>query len=95
MSQEAADAADWARRYEQLRGLAVGGTPSAGRRWGLALVMRQGLVAWMRAWPRRTEAPSARERFPCPDVVTMVTDAGQLVAVLAGMIFNARQEIDA
>ncbi len=95
MSQEGTDAADWAHRYEQLRGLAVDGATSAGRRGGLALVMRQGLVAWMRAWPRRTEAPRARQQLPCSAVPAIATDAGPLVAVLAGMIFNARQEVDA
>ena len=41
----------WTRRYEQLRqGIMSQGGLSATDCRGLSLVIRQGLIAWMRAW---------------------------------------------
>jgi hypothetical protein len=40
----------WTTRYEDLRREVLSGCSSGGY-WGLALLMRQGLAAWMRAWP--------------------------------------------
>ena len=87
--------ADWNNRYEQLRGLVLGGAGSRERGWGAALVMRQGLVAWMRAWPQRIETPPRRQPRAGAGVPAVPTDAGPLVTVLAGMIYSARQEVDA
>lgn len=87
--------ADWNNRYEQLRSLVLGGADSMERGWGAALVMRQGLAAWMRAWPQRTETPPIRQPLAGASVPAVPIDASPLVAALAGMIFNARQEVDA
>ncbi len=87
--------ADWNNRYEQLRRLILGGAGSMGRGWGAALVMRQGLVAWMRAWPQRIETPPVRQPHAGASVPAVSTDAGALVTALAGMIFSARQEVEA
>jgi hypothetical protein len=56
---------------------------------------RQGLAAWMRAWPRQAgnngqvqkHPPSAITRSALPSSV-----CGQLVTVLAHMVLTARQE---
>ena len=42
--------ADWTARYEDLRRQAST-QHERGRRWGLALMIGRGVVAWMRAWP--------------------------------------------
>jgi hypothetical protein len=47
----------WTCRYEDLRrGVVEGYRPVRGS-WGLALLLRQDLVAWMHAWPKE-HAPS-------------------------------------
>jgi len=58
--------------------------------------MRQGLIAWMHAWPRQ-----AGDDPPVPKhTSSMVTPSelssslsGQLVTVLANMVFTSRQEV--
>jgi len=59
--------APWTTRYEDLRRRAHeegGGTDVA---WGLALFLRQGLVAWMQAWP----APAAGAAYLSPVALAM------------------------
>jgi hypothetical protein len=66
-------------RYEELRHQALGGGDH-GWRLGLAVVYRQGLVAWIHAWddiaPLSALPPPARVR---------PTEANEVVAVLASM----------
>ena len=50
--------ADWTARYEDLR-LQASTQHERGSRWGLALMIGRGVVAWMRAWP---PAPVSVER---------------------------------
>jgi hypothetical protein len=50
--------ADWTARYEDLRRQASTQQERGGR-WGLALMIGRGVVAWMRAWP---PAPVSVER---------------------------------
>ncbi len=45
--------ADWTQRYEELRQQASIEPGWTSRRWGLALLISHGVVAWMRAWPQR------------------------------------------
>jgi hypothetical protein len=82
----------WPDRYEAVRRQALDGDTGAG--WGLALVERQGLVAWMRAWPPDT-SPS-----PLP-VLAQESDrscslpsdlCGQIASVMADMILSHRQQ---
>ena len=56
--------ADWTARYEDLRRQASTAQERA-RRWGLALMIGRGVVAWMRAWP---PAPVSVERRQVPSV---------------------------
>jgi hypothetical protein len=76
-------------RYEELRSTAVGMTAATNGR-GLALLMRYGVVAWMRAWascvaPRPTP-PESRERgqtqLPqaCPEMVTVLAEMAMAAA---------------
>jgi hypothetical protein len=41
---------DWTRRYEELREGAAGGGLIGSDYQGMSVLIRQGLVAWMRAW---------------------------------------------
>jgi hypothetical protein len=66
-------------RYEELRRQALGGG-GHGWRLGLAVVHRQGLVAWIHAWDDVAPLcpPPSPARVPS-------TDCSQVVAVLASM----------
>lgn len=72
---------------------------SAGGSWGLALFLRQGLAAWMYAWPQQANRPAASAQPPPCDAPRPAgvpsSMAGQLVTVLANMVFTARQEVPA
>jgi hypothetical protein len=62
--------------------------------WGQALASRQGLAAWMRAWP--AEAPPAAP--PLADSTTAIHPLpdnlrGQIALVMADMILSHQQEI--
>ena len=85
----------WTRRYEQLREqvLADDNFIATDRR-GLAVLIREGMAAWMRAWSAcmQNTAPETLPRPdtppPCPlDVRT------QLAGILTGMILNQQLEI--
>jgi hypothetical protein len=71
---------DLADRYEELRRRVLSGEAD-GHRLGLAVLLRQGVAAWMHAWdgisaaPPRPPAPG-----PQPD-----GDVGAMVAVLVSM----------
>ena len=74
----------------------MNGTWSASGAWGLALLMRRGLAAWMHAWPGQTgDDPSVPKHTP-PTITSWALPSslsGQLVTVLANMVFTARQEV--
>ena len=74
----------------------MNGAWSAGRSWGLALFMRQGLAAWMHAWPRQVGDDPPQPKPTSPGVSSAALPAsvsGQLVTVLANMVLAAKQEI--
>ena len=75
-------------RYEELRSTAVGVTATNGR--GLALLMRYGVVAWMRAWAScvapRSVPPESSEQAHLPQACP------EMVRVLAEMAIAAARE---
>jgi hypothetical protein len=74
----------------------MNGAWSASGAWGLALFMRQGMAAWMHAWPRKTgdDLPVHKPISPMITSSALPTSlSAQLVTVLANMVFTARQEI--
>ena len=81
--------ADWTERYEDLRQQASvqSGWPS--RRWGLALLISRGVVAWMRAWPQRAASVERRQARAVPARTELPSDLHHQVAlVLTDMILN-------
>ena len=88
---------EWTTRYEDLRREALDGWASGGGRWGYALFVRQGLVAWMRAWPRRSvpERPDEHQTQPAgsdrPSLPSNLCQ--QITTVLVNMILGSRQEV--
>ena len=47
----------WTTRYEEMRERAMAKSSSIDHARGYALLIRRGLVAWMRAWPRPAQDP--------------------------------------
>lgn len=72
------DSGDEVERYEALRRHALGGEAS-GWRLGLAVLERQGVAAWLRAWQSTAPATMAR---PPSDVCV---GGDELVGALASM----------
>jgi hypothetical protein len=70
-------------RYEALRRWIVDGA-GGGSRWGLALLRREGLAAWIATW---AAAPSPVVVDPRPEVAWRLPDErhADVVRVLAGM----------
>jgi hypothetical protein len=70
-------------RYEDLRRWIIDGA-GGGSRWGLVLLRREGLAAWITTW---AAAPGAAVVDPCPEVARRLPDAPQVdvVRVLASM----------
>jgi hypothetical protein len=61
----------WTRRYEQLRqGIMSQGGLSATDCRGLSLVIRQGLVAWMRAWQEPLCYPAVASQPEAQPIIT-------------------------
>jgi hypothetical protein len=48
----------WTTRYEELRERAMAKSSSIDHTYGYALLIRRGLVTWMKAWPRPAQAPT-------------------------------------
>jgi hypothetical protein len=81
-------------RYEELRRHAVERQILAGR-LGLAVLLRQGLAAWVEQWskmPAPTSAPSAQISRPSPLPDDTSAD---VINVLAAMALGHLQEIHA
>lgn len=86
----------WTTRYEDLRRTATNEMWSASGSWGLTLFLRQGLLAWMHAWPQQVgpDPPAAKPTGPSvPSSTVSSSLSTQLVTVLTNMILTARQEV--
>ena len=81
--------ADWTRRYEDLRRQASAQSDWTSRRWGLALLISRGVIAWMRAWPRRLASVERRQARAIPDHTELPSHLHhQVTLVLTDMILN-------
>jgi hypothetical protein len=88
----------WACRYEDLRRGAVEGYALVRSSWGLTLFLRQGLVAWMHAWPRErtTHENSAGPCFAGSTACLWERSPSlgtQIALVLADMILHRPWEV--
>jgi predicted Abi (CAAX) family protease len=73
----------------------MSGAWSASGAWGLVLFMRQGVAAWMHAWPQQVgdDPPATKPALPTVTLALPTSVSGQLVTVLANMVFTAKQEV--
>lgn len=89
----------WATRYEAVRRQVVEESRGLGDGAGLVLLVRQGLVAWMQAWPedvgawpRRAEATGFGEALPVEPLRLSTDLRQQMVGVLVNMLLNRQEE---
>ncbi len=81
-------AADWTQRYEDLRRQASTQNERS-TRWGLALLIGRGVVAWMRAWPQCGVSVERRQARAVPSGPELPSHLHHQVAlVLTDMILN-------
>lgn len=87
----------WTTRYETMRGQVMTKPLALDHVYGYALLVRRGLAAWMRSWPRPTPGPS-RDVGPgrAADDVTIPTHfLRSATSLLVNMILvtDARTEV--
>jgi hypothetical protein len=82
----------WAALYEDLRRQALEGNSSQ-RGLGMALLLRQGMVAWMKAWLQSTPRPQEGSKPPASAGAVVADDRlGEVVVILAAMALSHWQE---
>jgi hypothetical protein len=89
-----ASAEEWTTRYEAVRRQGIQGQHSG---WELALLVRRGVMAWMRAWPTVEESSKTRLHFnspangsPAAEIVLPDSLCEQVTSVLVNMILPRR-----
>jgi len=89
-------AGQWTARYEQLREQALE-QGCGGRGWGLALFVRRGLVAWMRAWPETVSPRPRREQATREEPEQRMCLSAELrdevVSVWVNMVLHKQEEV--
>jgi hypothetical protein len=76
----------WTTRYEVMRKRAMAKSCPIDNSYGYALLIRRGLVAWMRAWPRPAQEP-ARDRGFDPRVDALAIPS-HLLQSAASLLVN-------
>jgi hypothetical protein len=86
----------WSARYERLRA----GWCAHELNWGQALFVRQGMAAWMKAWPAIEPPESAMQPDSSglePEASSLITLSGELqrhlARELANLILHRQQEV--
>ena len=85
-------AQEWAARYEQLRSDALHRVSGVSRGIGLAVFLRQGLTAWMRACGSVLTPSVSQLAQPTPVSSLPFDVRPQTVLILAGMLLGNRLE---
>ena len=88
----------WTCRYEDLRRGVVEEFALVRSKWGLTLFLRQGLVAWMRAWPIEPATPKKSDPHQFGDSLIDFSQRSpslqtQIALVWADMILNRPREV--
>ncbi|MCL5096399.1 MAG: hypothetical protein M1608_02475 [Candidatus Omnitrophica bacterium] len=82
----ATPAAAWKQRYEALRQTALaGGQALEAEPFGLVLLARQGVAAWMHSWPQPAETQSREPALSPPSLPPPPQWQQQLTTLLAQM----------
>jgi hypothetical protein len=79
----------WTIRYEEMRERAMAKSSSIDHTRGYALLIRRGLVAWMRAWPGPAKEPRDWQSSPRAAALTVPPQfLHSAASVLANMILS-------
>jgi hypothetical protein len=80
----------WTTRYETMRGQVMTRLGTLDHVYGYALLVRRGLTAWMKSWPRPTPAPapSIGPDRAADDVTIPAHFLRSAASLLADMILN-------
>ena len=83
---------DWVARYEQLRNDVLSQTTGGG--FGLIILLRQGMIAWMRACAEAPVPASARDSVqPLNAISCLPSDVrSQAAVILAGILLHHPNE---
>jgi hypothetical protein len=76
----------WTTRYEEMRERAMAKACSIDHLHGYALLIRRGLVAWMKAWPRPAREP--RGDLGVSSRVDALTVSSHLLQSAASLLVN-------
>jgi hypothetical protein len=82
-------------RYEELRQQALGRPNGISRAQGLALLMRNGISGWVRAWAQCVAVPASRTERLVEDDILPLEMHREVTMILAEMVLNRRQEATA
>jgi hypothetical protein len=77
----------WTTRYETMRGQVMASSHTIAHVYGYAILVRRGLVAWMKAWPRSAPAPS-RDAVPNRAPAGGVTVPSYLLRSATSLLVN-------
>jgi hypothetical protein len=83
---------DWVPRYEQLRSDALSRCHGMSSGFGLAVLLRQGITAWMRACSRAVTLPVPAFAQPDPTHPLPRNMRTEAVLILAGMLLGNNSE---
>jgi hypothetical protein len=85
----------WTTRYEEMRRQVMARLCTIDHAYGYTLLVRRGLVAWMKAWPRPAPAPSraAASRRTVDDVAVPSHLLRSATTLLVNMILGAQTEV--
>jgi hypothetical protein len=85
----------WTTRYEEMRRQVMASLCVSDHAYGHALLVRRGLVAWMKAWPRPASAPSCApgSRRTVDDVTVPSHLLRSAATLLVNMILGAPTEV--
>jgi hypothetical protein len=85
----------WTTRYEEMRRQVIARLCAIDHAYGYALLVRRGLVAWMKAWPRPAPVPSrAAGSRPTVDDLTVPSPLLRSAAtLLVNMILGTPTEV--
>jgi len=76
----------WATRYEEMRQQVMARSRAIDHTYGYAILVRRGLVAWMKAWPRPAPESSCDPGFG--HTVDGVTVSSHLLRSAASLLVN-------
>ena len=79
----------WQQRYEQLRQQVLEPKATLAQdRWGLSLLLRQGLAGWMRLWQDPSAGTESPDRSPAPASYPAPDWQQQATLLLANMAWS-------